>query len=42
MSVELRPGARGAFEVSVDGRSVFSKLTTGRFPEPAEIVAHLE
>ena len=36
------PGARGAFEVHVDGRLVFSKLKQDRFPEPDEIVALLK
>jgi selT/selW/selH-like putative selenoprotein len=29
----------GAFEVSVDGKKIFSKLETGRFPKPAEILS---
>lgn len=32
-------GARGAFEVIVGGRTVFSKLATGRFPTPEEVLA---
>jgi selT/selW/selH-like putative selenoprotein len=35
----LVPGERGAFEVLVDGRLIFSKLSTGRFPEASEILA---
>jgi len=31
----------GVFEVSVDGRLVFSKKKLGRFPEDQEIFAHL-
>jgi selT/selW/selH-like putative selenoprotein len=31
-------GARGAFEVFRDGQLVFSKLQTGRFPDPQEIL----
>jgi len=31
-------GAKGAFEVLVDGKLVFSKLKENRFPEPYEIV----
>jgi selT/selW/selH-like putative selenoprotein len=38
--VKLVEGARGAFEVSVDGRLVFSKTETRRFPENDEIFAH--
>jgi selT/selW/selH-like putative selenoprotein len=28
----------GAFEVSVDGRTVFSKLKEGRFPSEEEVL----
>jgi len=28
----------GAFEISVDGRTVYSKLKTGRMPSPGEII----
>jgi selenoprotein W-related protein len=31
----------GVFEISVDGKLVFSKKQLGRFPEEAEIFAHL-
>ena len=41
MLVELQPGAKGAFEILVDGKLVFSKSALGRFPESAEIDAHL-
>jgi selT/selW/selH-like putative selenoprotein len=40
--VELVRGSRGAFEVKVDGRLVFSKAEAGRFPEPDEIFAHFQ
>jgi selT/selW/selH-like putative selenoprotein len=36
--VTLVPGARGAFEVFVDGRRVFSKLEEHRFPEEDEVI----
>lgn len=39
--MELLPGDRGAFEIRVDGRLVFSKLAEGRFPEEAEVLAHV-
>ena len=39
-AVELVKGDRGAFEVTIDGRLVFSKLATHRFPDDAEIDAH--
>jgi len=35
------PGARGSFEVIVDGRKIFSKLDLGRFPTEDEILAAL-
>jgi len=35
------PADGGRFEVTVDGELVFSKLEEGRFPETAEIKAHL-
>ena len=37
--VQLIPGAKGAFEVAVDGNLVFSKLEQGRFPNHSEILA---
>jgi selenoprotein W-related protein len=33
----LVPSDGGRFEVSIDGKLVFSKLKTGRFPEYSEI-----
>jgi selT/selW/selH-like putative selenoprotein len=39
--VELRSGDRGSFEVFVDGRKIYSKLATGRFPDSDEILKHL-
>jgi selenoprotein W-related protein len=38
VEAKLIPGSGGVFEVSVDGRSVFSKKEVGRFPDPSEIV----
>lgn len=38
-TVTLTRGAGGAFEISVDGRLMFSKLTTGQFPTIPEILA---
>jgi len=37
--VELVPGVGGAFEITVDGRLLFSKKQTGRFPTDEEIDA---
>jgi selenoprotein W-related protein len=36
---ELIKGAGGVFDVTVDGRPVYSKHQTGRFPDPAEVLA---
>jgi selenoprotein W-related protein len=41
-SFELIPSDGGRFEVSVDGKLVFSKLEEGRFPEASEIQKLLE
>jgi selT/selW/selH-like putative selenoprotein len=38
IEVELIEGSGGAFEVCRDGKLIFSKLRTGRFPEPEEIL----
>ena len=36
------PGERGQFDVRSDGRLVFSKHATGRFPEDGEVRRLLE
>ena len=35
------PSSGGCFEVTIDGKLVFSKLREGRFPENEEILASL-
>ncbi len=35
--LKLVPSGGGAFEVSVNGKLIFSKLEEGRFPEPKEL-----
>jgi len=35
--VELVPSSGGAFEVSLDGKLIYSKLKSGRFPEDKEL-----
>ncbi|HBW84480.1 MAG TPA: hypothetical protein DEF79_10625 [Gammaproteobacteria bacterium] len=35
--VNLVAGSGGVFDVTFDGRTVFSKAMTNRFPEPGEI-----
>jgi selenoprotein W-related protein len=37
--VELVKGTSGVFEITVDGKLVFSKKQLGRFPEDSEIDA---
>jgi selT/selW/selH-like putative selenoprotein len=36
--LKLVPATGGAFEVSVDGKLLFSKLALNRFPEEGEIL----
>jgi selenoprotein W-related protein len=38
---KLLKGRNGVFDVAVDGKRIFSKHETGRFPEHAEILAKL-
>ena len=40
-SLELQPSSGGCFEVTVDGKLVFSKLKEGRFPTDREILGLL-
>ncbi len=36
--VELIPGSGGVYEITVDGRTIFSKKQLNRFPEEGEIL----
>jgi len=38
----LIPSSGGVFEVQVNGRTIFSKKETGRFPTPGELTRALE
>ena len=38
----LVPSDKGRFEVTVDGKPVYSKLETGEFPKNAQITAALD
>lgn len=38
---ELVRGDNGVFDVVVDGKLIYSKKQTGRFPDPDEILAKL-
>lgn len=37
-SIELVPGTGGRFEVTIDGKLVYSKLATREFPEEMDIL----
>ncbi len=41
LEVELIPARGGVYEVSVNGRLVFSKRATYRLPDPEEIAYHV-
>lgn len=38
----LTRGDRGVFEVTADGRNIFSKVQTGRFPALGEVADEIE
>ncbi|PLR95240.1 hypothetical protein CVD19_14780 [Bacillus sp. T33-2] len=40
--MELVPISGGAFEVTVNGEKVYSKLDTGVFPASEEIISKME
>ncbi len=37
--LELQPSGGGSFEITVDGKLIYSKLETGEFPNEDEILA---
>lgn len=41
MNAVLTKGSGGVFDVVVDGKLVFSKGETGRFPEPGEVAGRI-
>ena len=41
MQAELIKGSGGVFDVTADGKLVYSKHQTGRFPDNAEVVEAL-
>jgi selT/selW/selH-like putative selenoprotein len=41
MDADAEPGEKGQFDVVLDGRTIFSKYETGRFPEEDEILGLL-
>ena len=36
--IELVAGANGVFDVSLDGKMIYSKFEQGRFPQPDDII----
>jgi selenoprotein W-related protein len=41
VEAKLKKGSGGIFDVVVDGKRVFSKHESGRFPEPGEVTGML-
>jgi selenoprotein W-related protein len=39
--LQLVPSDGGRFEISVDGKQIYSKLQTGQFPDEDKIVAEI-
>jgi len=37
IDAELKPGHGGIFDVEVDGKKIYSKHDTHRFPHPGEV-----
>jgi selenoprotein W-related protein len=40
--IELIAGANGIFDVTVDGKMIFSKFEQGRFPQRDEIISLIQ
>lgn len=40
--LELVPSSGGAFEVTVNGEKIYSKLDTGLFPDTEEMIKEIE
>ena len=40
--MELIPASKGAFEVTINGKTIYSKLDTGVFPDTDEIINQME
>lgn len=38
MEAILKKGSNGVFEITLDGKLIFSKMKLGRFPEQGEMV----
>jgi selenoprotein W-related protein len=42
VKAKLIPGTNGIFDVIINGRKIFSRMETGRVPEPGEISRKLK
>lgn len=42
IDVELTPSSGGAFEVTVNGEKIYSKLESGRFPSEDAVLSDME
>jgi len=42
VEAKMVPGSHGIFDVVVDGKLVYSKSETGRFPNPGEVVENIQ
>jgi selenoprotein W-related protein len=40
--MELIPASKGAFEVRINGQTIYSKLDTGVFPDTDDMIKHME
>ena len=40
--IELVAGSNGIFDITVDGRIIFSKLKQGRFPRADEVISLIQ
>ncbi len=41
-ALELKPSRGGVFEISVNGKPIFSKRAVGRFPNEGEVEALID
>ena len=41
-SMKLIPGSGGCFELSIDGKLIYSKLSTGQFPDEQWVLDQLK
>ena len=40
--IELIAGSNGIFDITVDGRMIFSKFKQGRFPQADEVISLIQ